>query len=552
MKKSKKIGIATVLMVVLSAAFIGAVRDSDIYFLIKKNFTIFSEVYREVSLNYVDKVDPEKLMRKGINAMLESLDPYTVFIDEAQNQNIEMITRGSYGGVGLDVGFRGNNIVVIAPREGYPAYRKGIRSGDIIKAVNGINVNKLSPEEVQQMTTGEPGTKVTITIGRYGVDQDLIFELERERIEVKNVAYSGLVGPNKDIGYILLSRFSQNAADEIRKAIANMQSQTSLHGLVLDLRNNPGGLLEEAVKTVDKFVKPGLKVVETRGRLSQHNSVFKTEEPAMAANLPLVVLQNGGSASASEIVAGALQDLDRAVIVGERSFGKGLVQIVRPLSYNTAIKITTSRYYIPSGRSIQSITYTHDENNSQVNKPDSLRKAYKTRNGRTVYDGEGIDPDIPVKTASPTLLETALFQQSRFFFFANQYVSKHDTFHATGVSDQLFGEFKQYLESSHFSYKTQTERYLGQVEKNFENRKLASADVDGHISAIEEAIERNKQKDFNMQKEDLKRILYLELVSRYKGNSGQIEASIAFDPMVKKALDVLKDQNRYKDILAIK
>jgi len=550
MSRIRKIVLGVLVAAVFSVALIGAARNSDVYFLIKKNFTIFSEVYREVSLNYVDEVDPEKLMRKGLNSMLESLDPYTVFIDESQNQEIEIITRGSYGGVGLDVGVRGGKVVVIAPMQGYPAYRKGIRSGDIIKMINGITVEDLTPEEVQNLTVGEPGSSLEITIERYGVEQDLTFNLERERIDVKNIAYKGLVGPNEDIGYINLSRFSQNTAEEIRKAIEEF-GPDRLNGLILDLRNNPGGLLEEAVRTVDKFVEPGLMVVETRGRLSQHNSTFSTEEPPMLGTVPLVILQNEGSASSSEIVAGALQDLDRAVIVGSQSFGKGLVQIVQPLSYNTALKITTSRYYIPSGRSIQSITYTHDEKNSAIVRPDSLRKAFKTRNGRTVYDGEGISPDIAIPTPTPSLLETALLKDSHFFFFANRVASQKESLEADSISDEMFADFQQYLKSSNFDYETESERNLERIKRKFKNEN-PSLNVTDHVKALEAAIEQQKEEDFESQSTSLKQTLYLELVSRFKGQEGKTEVSLQWDPAVEEALNVIENKNRYSAILANK
>lgn len=550
MSRIRKIGLSVLVAAVFSVALIGAARNSDVYFLIKKNFTIFSEVYREVSLNYVDEVDPEKLMRKGLNSMLESLDPYTVFIDESQNQEIEIITRGSYGGVGLEVGVRGGKIVVIAPMQGYPAYRKGIRSGDIIKMINGMSVEDLTPEEVQNLTVGEPGSSLEITIERYGGDQDLTFNLERERIDVKNIAYKGLIGPNKDIGYINLSRFSQNTAEEIRKAIEEFGTDR-LNGLILDLRNNPGGLLEEAVRTVDKFVEPGLMVVETRGRLSQHNSTFSTEEPPMLGSVPLVILQNEGSASSSEIVSGALQDLDRAVIVGSQSFGKGLVQVVQPLSYNTALKITTSRYYIPSGRSIQSITYTHDEQNSAIVRPDSLRKAFKTRNGRTVYDGEGISPDIAIPTPAPSLLETALLKDSHFFFFANRVASQKESFEADSISDEMFADFQQYLEANNFDYETESERNLARIKKKFENEN-PSLNVADHVKALEAAIEQQKKENFKSQSTSLKQTLFLELISRFKGQEGKTEVSLRWDPAVEEALNVIENKNRYSAILANK
>lgn len=547
MKKMRRFFVVSLLAVV-SLTLVGLIRNPDIYFLIKKNFTIFSEVYREVSLHYVDEVNPEKLMRKGLNSMLESLDPYTVLIDESQNQTMEIMTRGSYGGVGLDVGFRGGEIVVIAPMEGYSAHRKGIRSGDMILKVDDVPIENMSPEEVQNLTTGEPGTTVSITIERYGIDQPITFDLERQRVEVKNIAYAGLVG-GEDIGYILLSRFSQNSAEEIRNSLKKLQSEKQLSGLVLDLRNNPGGLLDEAVGIVEKFVSQGNMVVETRGRLSQHNNVFRTEESPIAPDLPLVVLQNGGSASASEIVAGALQDMDRAVIVGEQSFGKGLVQIVRPLSYNTALKLTTSRYYIPSGRSIQSVTYTHDEKNSIVNKPDSLKKAYKTQNGRTVYDGDGIAPDVKIGASDPTYLQTSLMQQNQFFNFANQYAATHDSLSLGISSDALYNDFMAFLETQNFQYETPSETYLAQIDSSLNGGPSDNANV--HVKALEQNIEEHKKQAFQEQREEIQKILYLELIARYQGQQGQIAASLPYDPVVSEAVSILHNQNRYNDILTV-
>ncbi len=548
MKKLRNFFVVSLLAVV-SLTLVGLVRNPDIYFLIKKNFTIFSEVYREVSLHYVDEVNPEKLMRKGLNSMLSSLDPYTVLIDESQNQNMEIMTRGSYGGVGLDVGFRGGKIVVIAPMEGYSAHRKGIRSGDVILKVNDVLIESMSPEEVQNLTTGEPGTTVSLTIERYGIDHPITFDLERQRVEVKNIAYAGFVGEEENVGYILLSRFSQNTAEEIRNSLKKLQSEKQLAGLVLDLRNNPGGLLDEAVGTVEKFVSQGNMVVETRGRLNQHNNVFSTEESPIAPDLPLVVLQNGGSASASEIVAGALQDMDRAVIVGEQSFGKGLVQIVRPLSYNTALKLTTSRYYIPSGRSIQSVTYTHDENNSVVNKPDSLKKAFKTKNGRTVYDGDGIAPDVKIGASDPTYLQTSLMQQNQFFNFANQYAATHDSLSLGINSDALYSDFMAFLETQNFQYETPSETYLAQIDSSLNGGPSDNADA--HVKALEQSIEEHKKQAFQEQREEIQNKLYLELIARYQGQQGQIAASLPYDPVVSEAVSILHNQNRYNDILTV-
>lgn len=547
MGKWKKLTVGLVL-VFTSLALAGFVRNPDIYFLIKKNFTIFSEVYREVSLHYVDEVDPEKLMRKGISAMLESLDPYTVLIDEADNQDMEVITRGSYGGVGLEIGFRGGEVVVIAPVEGYSAHRKGIRSGDVITAVDGVNIQNMNPEEVQSLTAGQPGTTVTMTIQRYGIDHPLEFELERQRVEVKNVAYSGLVGEQRDVGYILLSRFSQNASDEIQKAYNALQSRKKLSGLILDLRNNPGGLLGEAVNIVDKFVPRGKTVVETKGRLSRHNNSFATEEKPLISDLPIAVLQNGGSASASEIVAGALQDLDRAVILGEQSFGKGLVQVVRPLSYNVSLKLTTSRYYIPSGRSIQSVSYTHDDSNSAVTKPDSMRKVFKTENGRTVYDGDGIAPDIKISDSTPTLLQTSLMQENLFFDFANKYAAEHDSLDAAMGSDVLYEKFRNFVDNQGFQYDTPSEKYLAKIDSSL---KGEVQNLDTHISALQKSIDKSKKQAFIEQRAKIEQLLYIELIARYEGKQGQTAAGLPYDKVVNEAVTVLRDTSRYNNILSI-
>jgi len=546
-KKFKIIAISAALFVGVFA--VGATQYSDVLFQIKKNFTIFSEVYRQVTLRYVDKVDPEKLMRKGINSMLETLDPYTVLIDESENQQIDILTTGKYGGVGIEAGSRGGKIVVIAPIEGYSAQKKGVKAGDVITSVNGISVDELTPEDVQSLLHGEPGTTVKITIKRYGLDQELTFELKREYIEVKNVAFAGLIGKEHDIGYIVLTRFSQNTSEEIRNAILRFKSQTKLRGLILDLRNNPGGLLNEAVKTVDKFIEPGIKVVETRGRNSENNSVFKSEEPPLLVNTPLVVLQNSGSASASEVVAGSLQDLDRAVIIGEQSFGKGLVQVIRPLSYNTALKITTSKYYIPSGRSIQSVTYTHDANSSHYNKPDSVKKAYKTRDGRTVYDSQGINPDIDIKEREHSLLQIALLQNSYYFFYANKYTAQHDSLTINQVDDTLFNDFKQYLNSQHFSYETRTEQDLDQLKIHLASTKMKNSG-NQYINGLQQMIEQEKEREFKKQSDEIKKLLYLELVSRYKGRSGQIRASSRFDSYIQSAEQLLHHPGRYHAILS--
>jgi len=539
--------ILPVLILLVALTGFAANQYDDVYFLIKKNFTIFSEVYKEVALRYVDEVDPEKLMRKGISAMLDALDPYTVLIDESQNQRLDIITKGSYGGVGIEVGYKRGKVVVIAPVEGYSAHKKGIRAGDIILSVDGLSLENLSADEVQNIMYGEPGSEVTVKIKRYGLEEPLTFTLKRERVEIKNVSYAGLIGPDDEIGYIILSRFSQNTAEEIRNAILEFQKNNETKGLILDLRNNPGGLLQEAVETVDKFVEPGTEVVRTKGRLPEHNSVFKTDEPAIFKDKPVIVLQNQGSASASEVVAGAFQDLDRAVIVGEQSFGKGLVQIVKPLSYNTALKITASKYYTPSGRSIQSLTYTHDDDNSVLVNADSTKKAFKTRSGRTVYEGEGIIPDIKIDSEVQNRLQMALARESHYFFFANRYASEIDSL-VKPEKSQLLKEFKTYLENQDFDYKSRSEELLEQLEAEFEKGMLESG-YKNKLNELRNMVSKEKKKEFERQEDLIYRKLYNELLSRFENTADKIDASTKTDPYIQRGVDLIENSSAYKQLL---
>ncbi len=441
----KVLSVSLLLICFIISANTANAQQTDIYFLIKKNFSIFSKTYENVALDYVDQVDPEKLMRIGLDAMLETLDPYTVIYNESQNEQAEILSRGNYAGIGIEAGYRDDKVVIIAPTEGGPAERSGLRAGDEIIAIDGISTENLQPEEVQTLTVGEVGSKVTISIQRFGVSQTLDFELTRQRIEVKNVSHTTLIGDSKDIGYIKLSQFGLRSADEVRSSLIELRNETTLKGLVLDLRDNPGGILQEAVSIIDKFVEPGLMVVENRGRIAEYNQTFSTKEPIFF-NKPVVVLVNGGSASASEVVSGALQDLDRAVIVGEQSFGKGLVQIVKPLPYNTSLKVTIARYYIPSGRSIQSIDYTHEGRNSGVVKRETSSTVYKTKNGRIVNEGRGIEPDVVVKIDEPSLVEISLLQKGAVFDFTTEYYAENTDADFENIPEGIFEEFKIFLD----------------------------------------------------------------------------------------------------------
>lgn len=543
MTKKHKLSIGVVLTLFLFSS-LAFVQTSDLYFQIKKQMTIFGEVYKEVATLYVDEVGPEKLMKSSINAMLNELDPYTVFIDEGEQQQMEILSSGTYGGIGVDAGFRGDNVVIIAPLEGYPAQRAGIKPGDIVKSINGVSVQGLSPEEVQEMTIGDVGTSLNITIERPGIGEEIHFELTRERIEIKNIVYSGKTGDAQNIAYIQLNRFGQQSGEEIRQALLELIEEGDIEGLILDLRNNPGGLLNEAVEIVDKFIEPGVSVVETRGRLTSQNSVFVSEEPAIFEDLPIAVLMNRGSASASEVVAGAFQDLDRAIIIGEPSFGKGLVQTIRPLSYNTSLKITISKYLTPSGRSIQSINYEGEEGSVGSEIPDSLRRSFTTKNGRTVFDGRGIEPDILISSRPENRLETALVQGDHFFGFVNSLVTAGNE----DFPENSYDEFLSYLKSEDFNFRTPADQYLEGLKAEtdkFENRDIISR----QFQEIEAEIQSEKEQSFSDSRDFIVQRLQREWISQNFGQQEQYRLILKDDPSVLKALEYLYDAEKYNTVL---
>ncbi|MDX1740849.1 MAG: S41 family peptidase, partial [Rhodothermales bacterium] len=417
--KQRPIVLSGILICLLAGSFLaGALmpRDDD-FFAVRKSFEIYGAVYEELVANYVDRVDPERLMRAGIHAMLNELDPYTVFFDEADNADMDIITRGSYGGVGLNVGMRNGRITVIAPIEGASGYTQGVRAGDVLVRVGNRATDDLSLADVQTLMRGEPGTTVEIAVEREGVAAPIDFLLTRERVKLHNVTYSGFV-QNSSIGYIKLERFAHGAGREVRDAIETLQSEGEVEGLILDVRDNPGGLLNAAVEISELFVPAGAVIVSTNGRQDETKRVYTSRRPPLLPDTPLVILTNRLSASASEIVAGAIQDLDRGLVVGQTTFGKGLVQVVRALPYNTSLKLTSSRYYTPSGRSIQSVSYRfgHD---AETPVADSAQVGYRTTGGRVVRGSRGIEPDISVE-ADPSPLEEALLRRAAFFLFANR------------------------------------------------------------------------------------------------------------------------------------
>ena len=550
MLPKKRIPIAASFLVVLCFGFLaGFWMPDDEYFALRKNFQIFGAIYEELVTGYVDPLNPETLMRSGIDAMLQDLDPYTNFFDEADNGDIDIITRGRYGGVGLNVGVRNGRFTVVAPVEGASGYVQGVKAGDLILKADGQEVKDLSLTDLRNILRGEPGSAVSIQVSREGTPEPIEFILTREDVELKNVTHFGFVGEGaKDgIGYIKLERFAQDATKETREAIVSMQEQGSLNGLILDLRGNPGGLLSAAIEITQFFVPHGSTIVSTKGKLSTSERTYQSTVTPLVPDLPVVVLIDNISASASEIVSGALQDLDRGVILGVPSFGKGLVQIVKPLPYNTSLKMTTSKYFIPSGRSIQAIDYKlHDGDFEEI--PDSLRRTFKTKAGRSVMDGRGIEPDVEVQAGQQSELEQALTRKAAFFFFANYFAATQDEVPVDFVvNDQVYGTFKQWLQEEEFTYRTAAEQAADELAEHLQ--AMGYNKTSDELQTLQSAIAEEKEADFNRHQSQIKERIRAEILARYFGESAQVEASLTHDLQYKEAVQILLDNKRYKNIL---
>ncbi len=519
--------------------------DDDL-FQLRKNFEIFGAVYEELVTGYVEDLDPERLMHVGMNAMLGELDPYTTFIDEGQQTEIRVLQQGSYGGVGLNVGKRGGQITVVAPVEGASGYKQGVRAGDVITHIDQQPVDSLSVTDVETLLRGEPGTTVEVEVERAGAPAPITFILTRRKIDLNGVPHRGFVGaPSDGVGYVKLERFTRGVGADVQAAIEALQNEQALTGLVLDLRDNPGGLLREAVKLSELFVPQGSNVVSTRGRLAEAERSYRSDRAPMLPDLPLVVLVNGLSASASEIVAGAVQDLDRGVVMGTTTYGKGLVQVVRSLPHNTSLKMTTAEYYTPSGRSIQSVDYTASDS---VAVPDSLRRSFTTARGRRVRDRQGIRPDEIVPADRPSELEEALRRRSAFFLYANHYAARRDTLPDNfAATDALLDDFRSWLADKSFTYPTDAEQAVGRLQQ-----QLASADYDGardELADLRAAVEQEKTDGFTQHAAALKHHLEQEILARFVPKSRQIEASLSHDTQVQAAAALLQEDDRYEAIL---
>jgi carboxyl-terminal processing protease len=522
--------------------------NDNLYLKINKNIDIFGRVYKEISASYVDEIDPEKFMQAGIDGMLETLDPYTVFYGDKEGEEIDLITHGQYGGVGISIGARDGYITVIAPMEGYSAQKQGMRAGDRIIEINGEKIFNMNPDSVRSRVRGEPGTEVRMKIEREGEKDPLDFVLMREEIQVNNVSYSGYL--DNGIGYIRLDRFSRRAGDEVRQSIKELKAKGELRGVILDLRNNPGGLLEAAVDIVTKFVPKGSTIVTTRGRKSDEEKMYTATEEPIAGDTPLAILVNKNSASASEIVAGAIQDLDRGVIVGTRSFGKGLVQTITPLSYNTSLKITTARYYTPSGRSIQEIDYMHKNKDGVfLVTPDSMKHEFTTENGRKVLDANGIAPDSLIKEEEHSALYQELIRKAMFFRFATHYVSLHHKGSADfSVDDALLKDFEEYLKAQKFEFKDDAERKLSEMKDIIQKEKYSSA-VLASLESIGKQLEKERASAFVRHADELRNELQEEIIGRYAGDRGRIKSSLSHDRQILTTVALLASKKGYAELL---
>ncbi|MEZ5199208.1 MAG: S41 family peptidase [Bacteroidales bacterium] len=541
-----------IITIVILIAFIDpiVVLGQSNNFEISKNLDIYATLFKEINTNYVDEVNPGELMEIGIDAMLKSLDPYTVFIPEAEVEDYKFITTGQYGGIGALIHKDGEYVVITEPYEDNPAQLSGLKAGDRVIEVDGNPLTGKSTSDVSSILKGQAGTTVNIVIERDGVDTPISKDIVRENVKIKNIPYYGMVGGG--IGYIKLAGFTQQAGKEVKEAFLELKDNNELKGFILDLRGNGGGLLQEAVNITNVFVDKGQFVVSTKGKLATKNNSYKTNNIAVDTEIPLVVLIDNSSASASEIVAGALQDLDRAVIIGERSFGKGLVQNVIPISYNSQAKITVAKYYIPSGRCIQAIDYSKkDENGNGETTPDSLSIAFKTMNGRTVYDGHGIEPDIKIEPAELSMLSYTLLTKFLFFNFATKFDREHASILPADqfvVTDEIYNSFVSYLADKDYSYTTKSEQSLEDLKEDAVAEKYFS-DIEAEYDNLLLKMKERKADDIEMHKEEIKQILRLEIISRYYYQTGKIVSSLKDDKDLKKAIEILNANDEYVAIL---
>jgi len=548
-KKVKRYRLVLALIGIGAYAFL-SYSFTDNYFEISKNLDIYSTTLKELDLYYVDSINPGELVKTSIDAMLATLDPYTDYIPESEIEDFRFMTTGEYGGIGAIVQRDSNGIEIAEPYLNSPAAKAGLIAGDRIMSIDGIITTGKNTDDIGKLLKGQAGTTVKLMILSPNSTTPVEKILTREVIKVSNVPYYGMV--TNDIGYIRLTEFTERAGDNVRNALIDLKKQHNLKGIILDLRNNPGGLLNEAVKVVNIFEPKGQLVVNTRGRSKEWNHPDLTNGDPVDTTIHIAVVVNGGSASASEIVTGTIQDLDRGVVIGTRTYGKGLVQQTHPISYNAQLKFTIAKYYTPSGRCIQALDYSHRGIDGTVNKvPDSLKSAFRTKHGRVVYDGGGIAPDIamdPQKASAATInLET----QFLIFNYATQYRLNHNTIapaDSFALSDEEYGKFVEYVKAHNFKYTTKSDQLLKELRETTDKEKY-DGDLKASYDKIEKEMNEEKKNDLMKYKPEIKRILEEEIASRYYYEKGRIQVGLREDKDINKGIQVLNNTAVYDSVI---
>ncbi|MCH7512978.1 MAG: S41 family peptidase [Bacteroidetes bacterium] len=544
--KQKKLFFLTMLtMLLLFTAF----SFNDRFFKITRSMSIFASLYKEVNAFYVDETNPNKLMKSGIDAMLASLDPYTTYISEDRIEDFRTLNTGQYGGIGASTIQIEDKTYISMIFEGYPAHGSKLQIGDQVLAINHISITDKSRDDINKLLKGQNVTEVILTVKRYGFDAPMDFRIAREKITIENVPFYGLLKEN--VGYIKLNEFTHNASRNVKNAVNNLKKQGAL-SIILDLRGNPGGLLVEAVNISNIFLPKGSAIVSTKGKIEENNTAYRAMFDPLDTKIPLAILINSGSASASEIVAGVIQDYDRGFLVGQKSYGKGLVQTTRRLSYNAQLKITTAKYYVPSGRCIQMLDYAHRRPDGSVGSvPDSLITAFKTRNGRTVFDGGGIDPDIEIEEHHlPPVVQSLttqgfIFQYATIFHHDHEKIAVPVQFH---LSEEEYEMFVKWLNKEGFTFKTNAEEDLLNL-KSYSQKEGNWKVIEHAYKQLQDKIQKQKKSDIYRYKEDIVRLLEKEIVSRYYLEHGAIEAGFDEDPFIQKTIDILSSSEKYARVL---
>jgi carboxyl-terminal processing protease len=541
------------LIIAFYFSVLGFTANNNKSFRISKSMTVFNSVLRELDLFYVDTLNYDKLLKTAVDNMLAELDPYTVYMPEEETSDLKFMTTGEYGGIGSLIVKKGDYVCISEPYEGMPAQKNDVRAGDLIIEIDGIDVKNYSVSKVSEMLKGQPNTEIKLKLKRYGENKPVIKVFKREKIQINPVSYATVLENNT--GYVMLSEFTDKSAFELKNVVSDMVKKNQITSLIIDLRNNGGGLVDEAVKILGYFLPKGTEVVKTKGKNQQIERAYKTPTNPIFADLKLAIITNRSSASASEILAGAIQDLDRGIVVGERTFGKGLVQNIRSVGYGGHLKITTAKYYIPSGRCIQAIDYAHrNEDGSVARVPDSLTTVFNTKNGRKVRDGGGIVPDIVTQDNRKINIAYYIYAQNHYFDFATQYFAKNPTIPKPSefvLSENDFNAFINYLMEQKFTYTSQTEKYFQELldVAGYEGLDtIAKAEFD----ALKAKLLPDITKNIEANKAEISELLSLEIIKRYYFQKGEIEFSLLSDKDLKTTLEILSDENRYNQMLNTK